>query len=341
MASPHVAGAAAVYLGANASASPSQVSSGLNALSTRSVICDPGTSTTGNLLYIGALVDTPAQPSPCGGFAQPAPAPAPGGGGGGGGGGSSGDGGSSGGGGLHEITQLSSSSGSLAGGETISLAGWGFATARAVMFGDTASPSFTVRHGGHIDAVVPPSATSGPVDVHVILAPLVGRASMWGGYTYVDGPSSVPGAQTPLVPSTTNQVATRVMTKFPIPRDALQLSGSGKTVTLKIDLEQLHFANTSSAVVSVSLLKRTKVKIKGKGKTGITKKGKPRKSKILYRPIDSAQLNGQDMAAFTEVKVKPGYYRIVFELEDSSTVVSKTFPVTKKEITQTLRSSRA
>jgi hypothetical protein len=47
------------------------------------------------------------------------------------------------------------------------------------------------------------------------------------------------------------------------------------------------------------------------------------------------------MAAFTEVKVKPGYYRIVFELEDSSTVVSKTFPVTKKEITQTLRSSRA
>ena len=55
MASPHVAGAAAIYLGANGSATPAQVESSLVQLSTKSIVCSPGASTTAHLLYIGAL----------------------------------------------------------------------------------------------------------------------------------------------------------------------------------------------------------------------------------------------------------------------------------------------
>jgi len=209
------------------------------------------------------------------------------------------------------------------------------------MFGEIASPSFTVHSGQHIDAVVPPSATAGQVNIHIVLAPLVGRASLWGGYTYVDGPAasapSAPGALTPVASSATSQIATSVTTRLPVPRAALQLIGSGKSVTLKVDMEELQLAGANSAVVSVTLQKRFTVKFK----TATTKKGKPRKSKIVYRKIDSALLGGADVAAFTKIKIKSGYYRLVVNLEDSSKVVSKRFSITKKQISKTIRSSRA
>ena len=138
------------------------------------------------------------------------------------------------------------------------------------MFGETPSPSFIVIAGHHIDAVVPPSAGAGIVDVHVVLGPTVGRASLWGGYTYTDRPAAdAPSAATPAgryacCSSATTQSATSVATRLPVPRAALQLIGSGKRAILKIDMEELQLAGTSSAVVSVTLQKRVKVKVKVK-----------------------------------------------------------------------------
>ena len=106
---------------------------------------------------------------------------------------------------------------------------------------------------------------------------------------------------------------------------------------LKIDMEELQLASASSAVVSVTLQKRFTVKVK----SAIKKKGKPRKSKVVYRKIDSVLLEGTDVAAFTKIKIKSGYYRLVFNLEDSSKVVSKRFRITEKQIRKTIRSSRS
>ena len=106
---------------------------------------------------------------------------------------------------------------------------------------------------------------------------------------------------------------------------------------LKIDMEELQLAGASSAVVSVTLQKRFTVKLKSSS----TKKRTPRKSKVIYRKVSSVQMNGTDVAAFTKIKIKSGYYRLVFNLEDSSKVVSKRFSITKKQISKTIRSSRA
>ena len=117
----------------------------------------------------------------------------------------------------------------------------------------------------------------------------------------------------------------------------MQLNVSGKTVTLQIDMEELQLTATDSAIVKVSLQKRVKVKVK----SAIKKKGKPRKSKVVYRMIDSVLLDGTDVVAFTKIKIKSGYYRLVFNLEDSSKVVSKRFRITEKQIRKTIRSSRS
>ena len=117
----------------------------------------------------------------------------------------------------------------------------------------------------------------------------------------------------------------------------MKLSGSGKTFALNIDMEELKSIGTKSDVVRVTLQKRFTVKIKSSS----AKKGTPRKSKVIYRKIASVKLNSTEVAAFTKIKIKSGYYRLVFNLEDSSKVVSKRFSITKKQITKTIRSSRA
>ncbi|HEU4411205.1 MAG TPA: S8 family serine peptidase [Polyangiaceae bacterium] len=55
MASPHVAGAAALYLGSNPTASPEQVASVLTALATPGVVTNPGAGSPNLLLYTGSL----------------------------------------------------------------------------------------------------------------------------------------------------------------------------------------------------------------------------------------------------------------------------------------------
>ncbi|HEX5568353.1 MAG TPA: proprotein convertase P-domain-containing protein, partial [Streptomyces sp.] len=54
MAAPHVAGAAALYLGENSGATPSQVAAGLDAAAVTGVISSPGTGSPNKLLNIGA-----------------------------------------------------------------------------------------------------------------------------------------------------------------------------------------------------------------------------------------------------------------------------------------------
>jgi subtilisin family serine protease len=67
MASPHVAGAAAVYLEANPSASPATVASALIAASTPNKVTSPGTGSPNRLLYL----------APAGGGTTPTPTPTP------------------------------------------------------------------------------------------------------------------------------------------------------------------------------------------------------------------------------------------------------------------------
>jgi subtilisin family serine protease len=63
MAAPHVAGAAALYLAANASASPAAVQSALKANATPNKITNPGTGSPNLLLYTGTGTVVP--PNPC------------------------------------------------------------------------------------------------------------------------------------------------------------------------------------------------------------------------------------------------------------------------------------
>ncbi|WP_411102074.1 S8 family peptidase [Streptomyces sp. cmx-4-9] len=59
MASPHVAGAAAVYLAQNPGSTPAQISAGLVAAATPNVVTGPGTGSPNRLLYIGAGTTPP------------------------------------------------------------------------------------------------------------------------------------------------------------------------------------------------------------------------------------------------------------------------------------------
>ncbi|MGW0561969.1 S8 family serine peptidase [Streptomyces sp. NPDC003016] len=59
MASPHVAGAAALYLAANKTATPAQVSTALTSAATTGVVTSPGTGSPNRLLYVGTGGTTP------------------------------------------------------------------------------------------------------------------------------------------------------------------------------------------------------------------------------------------------------------------------------------------
>jgi subtilisin family serine protease len=64
MASPHVAGAAALYLANNRSATPAQVSTALTSAATSGVVTNPGTGSPNRLLYVGDGGTTPPPTGP-------------------------------------------------------------------------------------------------------------------------------------------------------------------------------------------------------------------------------------------------------------------------------------
>ncbi|MFF5918364.1 S8 family serine peptidase [Streptomyces flavochromogenes] len=59
MATPHVAGAAAVYLAGNPTATPAQVSTALTTAATPNVVTNPGSGSPNRLLYVGGGTTTP------------------------------------------------------------------------------------------------------------------------------------------------------------------------------------------------------------------------------------------------------------------------------------------
>ncbi|MFD4318889.1 S8 family peptidase [Streptomyces sp. NPDC058548] len=62
MATPHVVGAAAVYLAANPTATPAQVSAALTTAATPNVVTNPGSGSPNRLLYVGGGTTTPPGP---------------------------------------------------------------------------------------------------------------------------------------------------------------------------------------------------------------------------------------------------------------------------------------
>ncbi|GAA3297039.1 S8 family peptidase [Streptomyces cinereospinus] len=62
MATPHVAGAAALYLAGNPTATPAQVSTALTSAATPDVVTSPGTGSPNRLLYVGGGTPTPPGP---------------------------------------------------------------------------------------------------------------------------------------------------------------------------------------------------------------------------------------------------------------------------------------
>ncbi|MGW3724042.1 S8 family peptidase [Streptomyces sp. NPDC000851] len=62
MATPHVAGAAALYLAGNPTATPAQVSTALTSTATPNVVTSPGTGSPNRLLYVGGGTPTPPGP---------------------------------------------------------------------------------------------------------------------------------------------------------------------------------------------------------------------------------------------------------------------------------------
>jgi subtilisin family serine protease len=235
MASPHVAGAVALYLGLHSTGSTSPTSAQVEAAIVGKALdgvldLNGAPSTANKLLNVSTfatalrsysmgragslptndavtetvtstrvpreLIETRCTSRDSGGDPAPpisSPAP-PSGGGGGGGGGSSGGGSSKpstggGGGGLNAVTTIVPAA-SGAPGSQIALAGWGLETARDVQFNDV-SAQFTVVDGSQVDVVVP-DVPPGVYVIHVVLAPTVGRASFWDGFSVLPRSGSAP-----------------------------------------------------------------------------------------------------------------------------------------------------
>ncbi|MFC7616556.1 S8 family serine peptidase [Actinokineospora soli] len=74
MAAPHVAGAAALYLGATPGATPAQVQTALKDRATKGAVTSPGSGSPNNLLFVGEGTDPDPDPDP---DPEPEPCTAP------------------------------------------------------------------------------------------------------------------------------------------------------------------------------------------------------------------------------------------------------------------------
>lgn len=101
--------------------------------------------------------------------------------------------GGGGGGGLNEISTIVPGNSGVPGSQ-IALAGWGLSTTRTVYFNDIGA-DFTVISDSQVDVIVP-DVSPGVYVIHAVLAPDVGRASFWTGFSVLDSsttPSSAVG----------------------------------------------------------------------------------------------------------------------------------------------------
>ncbi len=88
-----------------------------------------------------------------------------------------------GGGALQEITEVRPAFGTLSGGNTIAIIGYGFTGATEVTIGGKRA-SFTVINDAHVSVTVPSGDRAGSADVSVFLSAARGRAFAPGGYVY-------------------------------------------------------------------------------------------------------------------------------------------------------------
>jgi len=86
------------------------------------------------------------------------------------------------------VTSVSPSSGPLAGGTSVTIAGSGFSGVTAVKFGTKAATSFTVVNASEITAAAP-SGTAGPVDVTVTTPGGTSATNVDDEYAYVAAPT--------------------------------------------------------------------------------------------------------------------------------------------------------
>jgi uncharacterized membrane protein YgcG len=225
MAAPHVAGAAAVYLGLNSSATPAQVAAALTA-SASTGVTNAGAGSPNYLLYARSFVTNTASPSASSGGSI-------GGGSGSSGGGSSG-GGSGGGGSDADITEVRPAFGPTTGGNTINILGYGFWGTSGVTIGGK-SASYKVINAANIEVTAPPGI-AGWQDVIVTLA--VGRAVALGGYRY-EAPVTPPPGQV-VIQSTPTQstVPAAVTSSVPVTKasvSSVRMAANGTmTVSMKV-----------------------------------------------------------------------------------------------------------
>ena len=83
------------------------------------------------------------------------------------------------------VSHVEPRSGSIAGGETVTIEGENFSAASAVNFGTVAASSFTVGSDKKITATVPASTTAGAVDITVTTLAGVSKTSSKDRFTYV------------------------------------------------------------------------------------------------------------------------------------------------------------
>lgn len=195
MASPHVAGAVAVYLGLNPTATTNAVASALADTATTSVISDPAGSVN-RLLYVRSFL--PYVPPSSGGGSSGGGSLGGGSTGGGSSGGGSSGGGSSdsggGGGSLQEITEVRPAFGPITGGNVVSIIGYGFTGASSVTIGGRPA-SFKVVNDATVEVTMPAASAAGSADVAVNLSAARGRAFAPGGYVYRTVEQSASGPQ--------------------------------------------------------------------------------------------------------------------------------------------------
>jgi subtilisin family serine protease len=189
MASPHVAGAVAIYLGLNPAATTTAASSAIASAATSDVVSDPA-GAVNRLLYarsFAAYSPPPGGGSSGGGSSGGGSSGGGSSGGGSSGGGSSGGGssggGSSGGGSLQEITEVRPAFGPVSGGNVVAIIGYGFTGASSVTIGGRPA-SFKVVNDATVEVTVPPGEGPGSADVAVNLSATRGRAFAPGGYVY-------------------------------------------------------------------------------------------------------------------------------------------------------------
>ncbi|WP_318347227.1 IPT/TIG domain-containing protein [Aquipluma nitroreducens] len=101
---------------------------------------------------------------------------------------------------LPNITSISPTSGTTAGGTTVTITGTDFTNATAVKFGSTAATSFTVNSDTQITATSPAS-TSGTVHITVTTAGGTSATGSADQFTYEDTPTAITNAATSITSS--------------------------------------------------------------------------------------------------------------------------------------------